>query len=200
MLEGLADDIRKYFPKYLTPDQKEDLFRELQGFPDNKNIYEVESRPDTLLQGDGWRGFVAINFHTSERKTVNGIIISNSCDLDLRNNPEIKPKILFAPIINLSGYAGLLERAGRAPAEIKSKLAAVKLQRITCIFYLPRIPGRDQEGIVLLDDIHQHPIDHFMQSDRSRLFTLNMYGFYIFLIKLSIHLTRFNEGPRTVTA
>lgn len=64
------------------------------------------------------------------------------------------------------------------------------------MFYLPNISGLGEEAIALLDritncDLQKLDLDRLMES---RLFTLSDYGFYIFLFKLSIHLTRIREG------
>ena len=111
----IFEQIKSYLPSYLTPENKAELFSELKKFPNNFNYYLCPHK-ETYLQGDAWRGFVAINFHTQESKMVSGVIISNSCDITPEN-----------------------------------------------------------------------------PSTKERLFVLNQFGFYLFLIKLSIHFTRFQE-------
>ena len=74
-------------------------------------------------------------------------------------------------------------------------LTAIRDQRVTSIFHLPE-GAWGPEGIVLLGTIHAHPLDDFLAKDRTRLFTLSQYAFYIFLVKLSIHFTRMQENVR----
>lgn len=70
------DQIKLFLPKYLTPHQTKDLFSELSNFPNTTSFYlSGSSWGEQLLQGDGWHGFVAINFATGERKAVAGIIL-----------------------------------------------------------------------------------------------------------------------------
>lgn len=153
-----------------------------------------EDLREELLQGDGWKGFIAIDFHTGERKTVSGAILSNSCDIDPRNVRSLPVNVLFAPLIELRKYTDALRTIGKKDDQIKNTIIDLKRQRITNVFYLPECSGFIPESLILLDDIHRHPLQDFIVQPRQSLFTLNDYGFYIFLIKLSIHFTRFQEG------
>lgn len=186
------EDFKAYLPKYLTPAEKAELFEQLKLFPQNKNFYFDGAQEEELLQGDGWKGFVAINFCTLEKKVVSGIIFSNSCDISQKNRHDFSPRALFAPIILVSKYIQLLNQI-RPEADIANKISSIRRQETTSIFYLPPMPSGEGEAMVLLDDVHAHPLDHFMRNERSRLFRLNQFGFYVFLFKLSIHLTRFQE-------
>ena len=84
--EDLFEQARLFLPKYLAPEHQRQLFEELQAFPRNLNYY---LSPDVVeaefLQGDGWKGLVAIEFLMAERKAVSGVILSNSCDIDAEN-------------------------------------------------------------------------------------------------------------------
>jgi hypothetical protein len=55
-----------------------------------------------------------------------------------------------------------------------------------------RTPSEDH--IALLDDLHTLPLGMFQKADRPKLFTLSQVGFYLFVVKLSIHFCRFSEG------
>ena len=193
MPEDIFEKIELYLPKYLTPNQKSELFSELKKFPDNQNFY-LFAEPVELLQGDGWRGLVAINFYTLERKSLSGVILSNSCDIDPKNTQPGEVKVLFCPLLKLSTYVELLGAAGKTTEQINNVLSDIDSQRVTTIFYLPSCAGVIEESIIVLDDIHAHPLQDFIRQDRSRLFSLNQYSFYIFLIKLSIHFSRFQEN------
>jgi hypothetical protein len=130
-----------------------------------------------------------------------GVILSNSCDID-QNNPRALPtSVLFAPLISLDRYCKRLLAAGKTDAQVQTTLASIRAQRVTSVFFLPHAPYGPPEGIILLDDIHAHPLKDFLVCDRSQLFRLNQYGFYIFLIKLSIHFSRFQqEGVKRMSA
>ena len=146
------------------------------------------------MQGDGWSGLGIISYETGERKQVRGIVLSNSCDIDPSNKRDIPVKILFAPIIKLKAYAGLLEKANIPKENIVGKFNSIRDQRVTTLFYLPQGTGLEDEYIALLDDIHSLPLKTFLeQKNRSKLFTLSLPGFYLFILKLTVHFCRFNE-------
>lgn len=190
----IFEQIRTFLPKYLTPAEKDDLFEELKRFPENASFYfGREDLRNELLQGDGWRGFVAIDFLTGNRKTVSGVILSNSCDIDPINIRSFPVNILFAPIIKLDKYIKKLQAEGKKDDQIKSLLATIRKQRVTNIFYLPSYPGVIDESFILMDDIHTHPLSDFLTANRQPLFKLNQFFFYFFIIKLSIHFCRFQE-------
>lgn len=196
----LFEQIRLLLPKYLTPTESQDLFQELRKFPDNASFYfEREDLRDELLQGDGCHGFIAIDFLTGSRKTVSGVILSNSCDIDSKNATAFPVKILFAPIISLGRYVEKLMAAGKNEEQVQGLLTTIRKQRITNIFYLPACPGVTEESFILLDDIHAHPLSDFRVRDRLVLFRLNQFFFYFFIIKLSIHFCRFKEDVHRFT-
>jgi len=196
--ETLLDTVRLFLPKYLTPGRAKDLWTELSAFPENRNYYLTSSNlRDDLLQGDGWQGFVVVDFASGTRKSVTGMIISNSCDISLENSRSLHARILFAPLIEVAKLRHRLFLAGRTPEQVDAFLADVRRQRITSIFYLPQYSDVMTESVVLLDDIHSHPSGDFLNAQRTICFRLNQFAFYLFLMKLSIHLCRFQEGvPR----
>lgn len=192
----LFEDIRRYLPKYLSPRDSSELFAQLASFPKTRSPFYLQNAalPEEPLQGDGWRGFVAIDFRTAERKELSGVVISNSCDIDPANRRDRAVNILFSPLIELSRYVTLLRQI-KTEAQITNALTAIRDQKVTSIFHLPE-GAWGPEGIVLLDTIHAHPLDDFLARDRTRLFRLSMYAFYIFVMKLSIHFMRMQEDVR----
>jgi hypothetical protein len=191
----IFDQIRLFLPKYLTEEETRQLFSELSKFPENLNFYT--HRPELqeqFLQGDGWRGFVVIDFITGDRKEVSGMIISNSCDVNPETLRDLPVNVLFAPLIQLSRYVEILQRAGKREEQIENHIRNIKKQYVTSIFYVPQCSGSIDESIILLDDIHAHPLQDFLGRTPRSLFTLNQYAFYILLLKLSIHFSRFREG------
>ncbi len=188
------EQIKLFLPKYLTPAQTAELFSELSKFPENMSFYLSHSAwQDELLQGDGWHGFVAINFESGERRSVAGMVISNSCDIFPGNVRDLPINVLFSPLIEVSRLVERLRAGGKESGPIADMMAGVRKQRVTQMFYLPEYSGVWSESVVLLDNIHAHPLQHFLTSTRRKLFTLTQYAFYLFLMKLSIHLSRFQE-------
>ena len=190
----LFEQIRTFLPKYLTPEEKEDLFEELKRFPDNTSFYfDREDLRNELLQGDGWRGFVATDFMTGNRKPVSGVILSNSCDIDTANVRTFPRNILFAPMIKLGNYVQKLGADGKTQDQIDGLITTIRKQRVANIFYLPACPSITEESFILMDDIHAHPLSDFLARERLPIFKLNQFFFYYFIIKLSIHFCRLQE-------
>ena len=201
MADDFFEQIRLYLPKYLTPERSAQLFSELKKFSSdptyNKNFYWTPAS-DLLLQGDGWKGLIAVDFYTSERKAVSGVILSNSCDIDISNPRVYDNRFLFAPLIRIVSFEQLLRDAGKDRQQITNTLSSIRNQTTSYVFYLPSIPGAFEESMILLDDIYAQPLKSFLETKESRSFALSQYAFYLLLIKLSIHFSRFQEGvPRS---
>jgi hypothetical protein len=195
LLEDLFEKIEQFLPKYLTPSQKKELFDALSSYPNLPYHYlPPASIGEDLLQGDGWRGFILVNFSTLERKTVSGVVLSNSCDIDARNRRVTPRSALFAPLVNLRRYEGAMRKAGLSGEQVENALREIRAQHVTYVYYLPTEQYGPEESIIVLDDIHSHPLAHFLANDRSLLFRLSQAAFYILLIKLSIHFCRAQEG------
>ena len=110
--QDLLDSIRLYLPKYLTPEQARDLWSGLADFPKNIDYYWFDSGlSDEILQGDGWRGLVVRDFFTGDRRTVSGVVLSNSCDVALENETNTPAHIVFAPLISVSKFEDSAARA-----------------------------------------------------------------------------------------
>jgi len=193
MDEQLLEKIQRALPPYLSAETKKELLAQLLRYPDNKNYYGTIPGETEPLQGDGWRGFIVVNFHDAQRDAVLGLVVSNSCDIAAENEPDPDQCLLFAPMLDLDRYAALLQEAGKTPQQIGDLLADIRKQEIHRLFYLPPMPGMLGESIVRLDDVHAQPLSSIKPENIQRVFSLNQYGWYVLLIKLSIHFTRMAE-------
>lgn len=191
-MELSADTLQTQIPYYLTQEAKDNLVKALNQFP--YITYYTSLYPNDVLQGDGWPGLGVISYETGEHKFVKGIILSNSCDVDIANKRDIPAKLIFAPIIKLANYVKLIETANVPKPNIDDKIRTIREQDVTTLFYLPKQDGLDDEYIALLDDIHTIPLSTFNSKDQKKLFTLSQVGFYLFVFKLSLHFCRFHEN------
>jgi hypothetical protein len=197
MFDELLEQAGIFLPDYLTPQNRERLHEQIRQFPNNDFYLPPSATGPEILQGDGWRGFIALNFYTGQQRETSGLVISNSCDVAPENPRPLPPNFLFAPLVSVHRYSEVLLHAGQTPDQITSLLASIRLQRVTNIFYLPSLPYGPEEALVVLDDIHPHPVPDFLQRGRQRLFRLDQFAFYLLLLKLSIHFCRSYEGvPR----
>ena len=189
-----AESIQDQIPSYLTQEAKDKLAKALGEFPSPIDYY-INLYPEDVLQGDGWNSFVVIDFGSGERKPVKGILLTNSCDVSPENKREFPPTFTFALIIKLNNYLAKLAGAGLTRQQIDDKVIAIKEQRISTLFYLPKGAKLDDEYVALLGDVHTVPLQVFeARKDRQKLFTLSQVGFYLFVFKLSVHFCRFHEG------
>lgn len=191
------EQIKAHIPYYLTSDDSAALVAELKAVLSGSipNFYLSGSRAAeheaNILQGDGWPGFELFLFDSGTRIPVRGIVLSNSCDVDANNKRDVPSRIVFAPIIKLAAYKALLDSSGIDRDRVESKIDAIKSQKATSIFYLPSGGPIAEEYLVRLDDVHSMPVSAF--KTQGKLFSLSMVGFYLFLLKLSIHFCRFQE-------
>lgn len=192
-MEISQNSIQDQIPYYLAQESKANLVEALNSFP-NVNYY-IGLYKEAILQGDGWSKLEIIRFEDGTRKTIKGIILSNSCDIDPQNSRPMPPRLTFAPIIKLMAFVKTLEDNGLDRQQISSRLEAIREQKITTIFYLPKGQELDDEYIAILDDLHSLPFNVFENHpERSKLFTLSQIGFYLFILKLSVHFCRFHEN------
>jgi hypothetical protein len=188
-----VEQIQVYLPKYLTTKEQAELVDQLRDF-ENRNYYAVGHEQE-MLQGDGWTKIEIVNLATGARDKIKGVLLSNSCDINPENPRDFPPRIVFAPLIPLQAYVDLLQSASvLKPAQIEAKLDSIRKQLVTSLFYLPKGGGLDADHIAILDDLHNVPLQMFLtEAERVKLFTLGQMGFYLFLLKLSIHFCRFQE-------
>ncbi|KAF0249421.1 MAG: hypothetical protein FD167_1177 [bacterium] len=203
------EDIKIYLPKYLSLESQQKLFSDLEQFSNNiisKNFYASDLyQENSVFQGDGLSNLFIIDIQNNNKhislpsiKIAPGpvMILSNTCDIDPNNQRFIPMRVVYCPIIKLSRYVKVLRKRNTSNEKIDSHLESMRKQEVTSIFYLPESNGLKEECMVLLDRINSCDLS-FIDLNKlqdTRLFSLNNYGFYVFLFKLSIHISRVREG------
>jgi len=194
MLEKLEENIKDYLPKFLSGSSIDELFSCLKEFPNNidSRFYSdiVFKTKNTGIQGDGMEDLLFFDWQNSQTKKSKAMIISNSCDISFENNRTVTPFILYCPIISLAKYIKKLKTEGKDTSAIE---LSIKKQEITSMFYLPKGQGLNEDKIAMLDRIQSCPNDEETRLNAKKIFTLSNYGFYLFLLKLSIHFTRIRD-------
>ncbi len=75
------------------------------------------------------------------------------------------------------------------------KLVSIRNQNTNNVFFLPASGPLKEDHVVRLDDIHSMPLGvHVSAKDRYKVFTLYNTGFYLLVLKLSIHFCRLHEA------
>lgn len=191
-------------PSYLTAERKDRLKKSLMQFTGqdiaHKNYTDFYSSHihKIFLQGDLIREFrfSSFNFNTGlyEKIYMDAIIISNTCDFDPNNSSSLRRNVLIAPIIPLEEY--IKELQGEGVEDIKNKVAQIKKQLYSNLLYLPVTNDR-VEYIAILDIIQEITKDELnnllTKIPDSRIETLDYFGYYLFVLKLSYHLCRLPE-------
>lgn len=198
------EEIQKYLPQYLSATSQHILFEELKKFPHNmdQRLYSNYGIEDgTIYQGDGINGLMVINFPGNEIREMPVMVLSNTCDIKPSNVRFFSPRIVYTPIFDLEKYRLMLieEFVETGQIEVQSindHIKTIKQQLSTHIIYLPKRPGLENDSIVFLDRLNNYPTEGISIEDikNKRLFTLSNYGFYLLLVKLSIHFTRVRES------
>lgn len=194
-----AETLIQQIPYYLTAEDQKVLLDELKAISCGGTATYLlstyrDSFKEMMLQGDGWRGFQLFLFERGERRSVRGIVLSNSCDVDPNNPREVPARVIFAPLVKLAVFKALLKTSGIGADRVADKIAAIKAQKTSNIFYLPAGGVLEEDYVVRFDEVHNMPVAaHTASSDREKLFTLSNTGFYMLVFKLSVHFCRLQE-------
>jgi hypothetical protein len=196
-------------PSYLTSTEKERLQIALKQFHHDSNGKEIDYsrfykdyQHGHFMQADLLKEIrVAIwNEPTTSfnKGYTNAIIISNTCDISYANKRDLSTKeCLFAPLVDFQKYLSDLRYAGYSDDKIMSFSNAVKAQTKSNIFYLPVHFKEQKEYIALLDNIFWFPTaelnSYIPDIDENRITSLSLFGYYLFILKLSYHLCRLPE-------
>lgn len=199
-MEDIFDDIKIYLPKYLSSEDTKRLFSELQVFPNNldgRMYSDYLKNENIIFQGDGLTNFTVVNLPDMEFFNAPVMIFSNTCDIDNANQRLFPSNICYAPLFSLKSYRQeLIDEKIKDEKSINSHIEDIKKQRITQILFLPQGYKIPEDCIVFLDRLNHcnnNSISRENISER-KVFILSNYGFYLFLIKLSIHFTRLQEN------
>ena len=190
------EEIKKYLPQYLSDSDAKQLFSALKDFPNNidERFYSNYSLDDNILyQGDCLKDIPAFNLPDTRTKLSQSMAISNTCDMDLSNKRLWNTRILFSQIILLEKLEkGLCQRFPKD--RVTNYIKSLKKQQITNAFYLPKSKNLD-EAVAFFDYTNSFDINYIDRESlkERRLVSLSNYGFYILLLKLSIHFTRVQE-------
>ncbi|HAT8918599.1 hypothetical protein SCZ71_15195 [Legionella pneumophila serogroup 1] len=195
-MSNIFDDIRLYLPKYLSDNDLTRLLSELRQYSNNldKRIYTSALKDEPVLfQGDGFSNVLMPDIANRKFHTGKVILISNSCDSSLENSRIYSSYVTFTPLFSLKKYeAGLLNKFD--PKKVTSHIRSIREQGVSSFFYLP--PSETgEEYFSRFDLCFSMPLTKLLHDNllKNKLFTLSDYGFYLLLIKLSIHFSRAQE-------
>jgi hypothetical protein len=176
---------------------------------DHSKFYAVYSDYDkNILQGDGIANLKFINLPNEDIETARGIVLSNTCDIELENKRKFPTRIIYAPLLKLSAYRQMLidakKRDGDGTLTDESKFSEeqvdahideIRKQKVSQIFYLPTGRGVSEEVIVFFDNLCSSSNESVPRDSLSetRMFSLSAYGWHVFLVRLSHFFTKFSD-------
>jgi ABC-type transporter Mla MlaB component len=200
--------IEHLFPEYLTKTEKGRLLQALEQFKEDKTknrwnskIYSHFYAPVNypyFLQGDLVREIRYPMWDYSDRtfkKTfTDAIILSNTCDLDISNLRKIHKQVILAPLLELQDY---IDEMTQIEVNIEETLQNIKTQSTSNIIYLPSNLSNGKDYICHLDKAFWFPTEelnsYLAEIDKTRIASLDYFGYYLFLVKLSYHFCRLPE-------
>ncbi len=193
------DNLRIYLPKYLSPDTENKLVADLSDFPDNidKRMYGfIGKEQDIVYQGDTLKKLPCVYLPSTTVKKLDSIVLSNTCDVDVKNIRKFPSNLLYSPIFSLKKYRDiLLKKSEDSEESVNSHISDIKRQKISQILYLPVGAGFTEDKIVFFDQMCNCDNNYVerVELNKTRVNSLSQYGFYVLLYKVSIHFTRFQE-------
>ena len=188
-----SESIKDQIPYYLSQRAKENLATALDRFPRQINYY-TDLYKEEFLQGDCWTSVEILRFEDGTKKLIKALLLSNSCDVAPENKRDLPTKLSFASMVKLERYVNLLKNAGLDQKQIATKVIAIKEQKVTSLVYFPKGAALEEDYIALLDDIHTVPSQAFInRNEKIKVFALSNVGFYLFVLKLSVHFCRLHE-------
>lgn len=199
----LVDDIKLYLPQYLSALDRDKMMEQIREFTQqgSSNLYTSNySHSSNLWQGDGIDNMIYVNLPDLQTNELSVMILSNTCDICLDNKRMYGNRVLYAPIINLSKFEANL-KTQFDEQRVDALIRDIKKQQITQILYLPIGYGMNEEGLVFFDRTISLPLNTALvqQMTQNHKFSLNNFGFYLLLLKLSIHYTRVQEKLERTT-
>ena len=184
--------IEKFLPQYLNDNYKEMLASNLANFPNNMdkiymNNQDYLNNKDSILQSD-----IFEYKDESLNKPKRVLVISNTCDNSGDNKRDFPLNIACVPLIKLQKLLNCLRKNQKKEDEIIDFEKKVKSQKYSNLLFFPKINNNDDDYIACFDKPFSEEREQFNKKS-NKLMSLSNYGFYIFLLKLSIHFTRILE-------
>lgn len=195
--------IENLFPRELSEQRKGRLRDGLKQFLSKNSESKIysefysETEYSYFLQGDLIRDlrFPYWDFETREfsKKYFDALLISNTCDLDESNIRQIPKEIVIAKLITLKDFEEGLKHFNVLDQE--TVLRCLRNQEYSNLVYFPEIHGNEYIGV--LDELSSITLEEINELksnlNQNRIKTLDMFGYYLFMFKLSYHFCRLPE-------
>jgi hypothetical protein len=163
--------------------------------------FYLDNPPDFFMQGDVINSIPVYNWDAETNQYITGyspvVMISSTCDIFEDHDRLLEKEVLFATLIPLIDFCQDLEAEGFTEKNIKSIHSNLRQQLYSNLFYLPPNPIDGREFVVFFDKTFWHPSIKFLEKreriNEERFISLDHFGFYLFICKLSYHFCRVPE-------
>jgi len=194
------EEIQNHLPKYLSSSGTTELLKEIdEQFPKihpTRMYTSIHDSEKTIFQGDGIRDLLFVHLPSLKIEAFNCMVLSNTCDVDVKNKNIYPHAICYAPIIRLDKYCQALLKSGKWTAkQIESHAVTIRNQKVTTAFYLPMGSKLKADSMVLMDWLCHCDSKSVPRPEipNRRIFTLSEIGAYLFMFKLSVHFLRMTD-------
>jgi hypothetical protein len=204
-MDFFIEELNKILPPELTEQRKGRLQDGLKQFFKSTNLQDkfysdfyLSSTNPFFLQGDLIKELRFPIFNSDsrlyEKLYYDAILISNTCDIDEANKRNIPKKAILAKLIPLDTFVETLhEMEVENAANI---LIQVKNQLFSNVIYLPETRDK-KEYIAYFDDLTIIEVEELTvlkdEITSNRIASLDYFGYYLFIFKLSYHFCRLPE-------
>lgn len=192
-------------PDYLSDSTKAKLKSSLSDFIKSPNITNYpfsDFKTDFFLQGDIVTGVPLPYWDASlgqfqTRLNSTCIVLSNTCDMDLKNPRIIPMDCVLAPISSLDRLEKTLLAMKVSDSKVANYIKSVKECKVTNIFHIPidenfkYSPHGHHGSYASLDKAFYIPRKAL--SSCTTLFSLNQFFSYLFTFQMSVHFCRFHD-------
>ena len=201
-------EFERLLPDYLSKAEKGRLlnalaqFTEKDGWENQSHThFYLSNKPNYFLQGDLVRGVrqAIWNPITDEFQKIyaNALILSNTCDLDATNDRVITKDVVLAPLTPFNDFVEELSLIVTNKTKLATIIQGVKSQTYSNVFYLPTHTRSNQDFVCFFDNAFWFPTeeltDYLPHIEQIRFQSLDYFGYYLFMVKLSYHFCRLPE-------
>lgn len=200
-MKWTREEMQVFLNEDLLKENLEPVVQELQEMRAGRGMIAA-NHEDSLLQGDIYDGVPCVTRKGGELK-ISGrrvLLLSNSCDASPDNPRHIPLDLTIAPLLRLDRYGQMLLDKGVSQGAVDDITSAIRKQEKTNLIYIPAGAKVDCEMVALLDRVQSLTITDFLAAAPSRLAVLTQRGFWVLLVKLSMHFLRPHEGVARTAA
>ncbi|WP_349984440.1 hypothetical protein ABRP17_016685 [Stenotrophomonas sp. WHRI 8082] len=194
-MEWTREEMQVFLNENLLKENLGAVVQELQEMRAGRGMIAA-NHDDSLLQGDVYDKVPCVLRAGGELKLANRrvLLLSNSCDASTDNPRHLPLDLTVAPLMRLDRYAQMLLDKGVSESAVADITSGIRKQEKTNLIYIPVGALVKEEMVALLDRVQSLSIGEFQAAAPSRLAVLTQRGFWILLVKLSMHFLRPHEG------